>query len=287
MRVRIDYEALYTYDEPVSFSPLTLRILPQPGPFARWLGWSLKTDPEGDKQHRVDLFSNQTAFVFFDARPRARLLASARFDLALTPRNPFHFLVDSRGLEAPVSYTDRERAVLAPFLGQNTADPVLPLLPFPALPPGSSVLEGLPALVARLHELVAYEAREEGPPRPPAETLALRRGACRDSALLLDAVLRELGFAARLASGFLCEFQTDPGKRVAAGAMHAWNEVFLPGAGWIGLDATNGVFCDHHYLTCAVGAAPEDIAPVSGSYFSNKPVPSRLESRILLTQSAA
>lgn len=286
MLVSIDYEVLYIYDEPVSFSPLTLRILPRPGPFVRWLEWSLKTDPVGDTQHRIDHFSNQCLYVFFDTTLHEKLRASGKFELALTPRNPFHFLVESRGLEVPVSYTTRERFVLSPFLGQTAPERLLSMLPFRPFPDGVSVVEGLTDLLLRLHELVTYEARETGHPRPPVTTLTLRRGACRDTAILLDAILREMGFAARLVSGFLCEFQTDPGKRLAKGAMHAWNEVFLPGAGWIGVDATNGVFCDHHYLPTAVGITAEDIAPISGSYYSTKTVSSRLESKILLTQDA-
>lgn len=287
MRVRIEYEACYTYDAPVSFSPLTLRILPRPGPFVRWLGWRIQTDPSGDLQHRTDLYSNQTVFVFFDAALRQRLHADAWFELELTPRNPFHFLVETRGLHAPPLYTEAERLSLAPFLSPRPGGPLSPLLPFAPLPPGAPVVETLSDLVRRLHSLVSYEARPEGPPLDPAETLARRRGACRDTALLLDAILRERGFACRLASGFLCEFQTDPGRRTASGAMHAWCEVFLPGAGWIGLDATNGVFADHHYLLCATGPEPDDVAPISGSYFSKEPVPSHLESRITLTQTAA
>jgi transglutaminase-like putative cysteine protease len=92
--------------------------------------------------------------------------------------------------------------------------------------------------------------------------------------------LRAQGFAARLVSGFLWESATDPAERKADGALHAWTEVFLPGAGWVGMDPSNGVLADHHYLATAVGREPADIEPVSGLYFGDSTVPHRLETKV-------
>ena len=101
---------------------------------------------------------------------------------------------------------------------------------------------------------LAYERREEGVAREPAETIALGRGACRDFAVLLAVLLRQMGVAARLASGYMVE--TGERERRAEGALHAWTEAYLPGAGWIGLDPTNGILCDHHHILAAVGLEP-------------------------------
>ena len=97
--------------------------------------------------------------------------------------------------------------------------------------------------------------------------------------MLLVEALRGMGLAARLASGYLCEF--GDAEKVAEGALHAWVETYLPGAGWIGLDPTNGTFCDHHHLTAAVGLTPDDISPMLGSYFHPTQVPKQTMSASL------
>ena len=93
------------------------------------------------------------------------------------------------------------------------------------------------------------------------------------------------GFAARLASGYLWESASDPVERKAFNSLHAWTEVFLPGAGWVGMDPSNGVLADHHYLAAAVGREPADIEPVSGLYFGNSTVPHRLETLLAISRS--
>ena len=96
-----------------------------------------------------------------------------------------------------------------------------------------------------LHECIGYVRRKDGQARSAAETLRAGRGACRDVAVLLAAVLRQLGLAARLTSGYLREGEESESRR-AEGSLHAWTEVYLPGAGWVGMDATNGIFSNHN-----------------------------------------
>jgi len=119
-------------------------------------------------------------------------------------------------------------------------------------------------------------------PRPPSRTLELRSGACRDTALLAASILRKIGLAVRLVSGFLCEFQIDVRARRADSALHAWIEVFLPGGGWVGIDPTNGTFCDHRFIPTAAGVLTADIASVEGSYFGNEIVPSDFQAKLEL-----
>ena len=152
-------------------------------------------------------------------------------------------------------------------------------------PPGNSALgtppprraaadrRALVELNERLHECVGYERREEGPARPPAETLRLGRGACRDVALLLAALLRQAGLAARLTSGYLRE--ADSESRRAEGSLHAWTEVYLPGAGWVGMDPTNGIFCNHNFIAAAVGIESADVTPIDGSYYQRRATDAR------------
>jgi len=100
-------------------------------------------------------------------------------------------------------------------------------------------------------------------------------------ALMVEA-LRQNGVAARLVSGYLWE---DPSlvRRVADDALHAWVEAYLPGAGWVALDPTNGVFCDHHAIPTAAGLTPDDIAPVSGTYYGERQIPSQLATRLKIS----
>jgi transglutaminase-like putative cysteine protease len=183
-------------------------------------------------------------------------------------RDPFAFLLESRALQLPVGYDERERGLLAACSGGETT-----ALPAALVPrEGVDTVQVLVAMNQWIHENIAYERREEGEAHTPAVTLARGRGACRDTAVLLAAALRARGLAARLASGYLWESASDPAERKAESALHAWTEVYLPGAGWVALDPSNGVWVDHHYLTAAVGVAPQDIAPVAGLYFSDESV---------------
>src|SRR5258708_31957273 len=94
--------------------------------------------------------------------------------------------------------------------------------------------------------------------------------------------MRKQGLAVRLVSGFLCDFQLDVPDRRPDSALHAWIEAFLPGAGWVGIDPTNGTFCDHRFLPTAVGVSLNDVAPIEGSYFVQEKVPGTFESRLQL-----
>jgi len=276
MKLSIHYEADYAYDEPVSLSPHLARILPRTDLFVSVESRSFSTDPTADIQFRRDIFDNLIAFCFF---PSPVQLLPIRLDLTLTTeeRNPFHFLLDSRGLNIPCAYTDDERSVLAAFLKPSGGT----LLPPPlAVTSARPTVETLVTMNQWIHENLAYERRDEGDPFEPAVTLARGAGSCRDFAALLAEALRVNGVAARLASGFVWEGDREESDRRAESAMHAWVEACLPGAGWIGLDPTNGSFCDHHFITTAVGLRHADISPVSGTYYGKKRIESRLTTNL-------
>jgi transglutaminase-like putative cysteine protease len=97
---------------------------------------------------------------------------------------------------------------------------------------------------------------------------------------LLAEILRQTGLAARLASGYLRE--SDSETKRAEGSLHAWTEVFLPGAGWIGMDATNGVLANHNFIAAAAGLSPADITPIAGTYYHPTSVPAQMTSKLRL-----
>ncbi len=269
MNIAIRYKATYAYGEPASFSPHLVRLFPKNDRSVRVERARFETDPSADVQYRHDLFDNEIAKCFYPEQ-RQQLDFTLELDLQLAEKNPFHFLLEAHALKIPFDYLPHEAAVLAPFL-----DPGLPLdLPaelMPAAPrPTVEVLIGLNDWI---FENLGYERREEGEAWAPADTLAAGRGACRDFSVLLVAVLRKHGLAARLASGFLWEPPDTPQEDLRAeSALHAWIETYLPGAGWIGLDPTNGVLCDHHRITAAVGLTPADISPIKGVYYGKKKI---------------
>jgi transglutaminase-like putative cysteine protease len=280
MRLAIRYRASYRYDEPVSLSPHVVRLFPRDALHARVESFVFRTNEGADVQWRRDIFDNIVARCFYP-RNEEELVFSLDLDVAAEERNPFGFLLETRALAWPARYDDGERALLGPALRTEACD-------FPgALSPaaGTDTVEALVAMNEWIHANIAYERREEGEAFAPGETLRRGRGACRDTAVLLAAALRAQGLAARLASGYLWESASDPAERKADSALHAWTEVYLPGAGWLALDPSNGVLADHHYLTAAVGIAPADIAPVSGLYFGDRAVPGRLETALRIERS--
>lgn len=266
VKIEIRYAALYRYERPVTFSPHLFRLLPKIERSVLPKSFAFRTNRDAVVSWQRDLFDNEVASVFYPA-PARRLEAKLRLRLEVREKNPFGFLLDRRALELPLYYTAGETRGLAPYFATSAA----PILPFWGAPTRSRpTVETLVELNRSLHENLRYERRDEGPARSSAETLALGSAACRDFAVVAVESLRGLGLAARFASGYLCE-PGDAEKR-AEGALHAWVEVYLPGAGWIGMDPTNGLFCDHHHLTAAVGADPDDVSPVSGSYFHDDEV---------------
>jgi transglutaminase-like putative cysteine protease len=280
MRLAISYRAEYRYDCPASLSTHVLRLFPRPDPAVRIQRQTLATVDNASMQLRRDLFDNVVATCFFPDEIPA-LTIHLDLDLDVDERNPFDFLLEPRGLRIPCGYTPEEQRLLAPFLRPH--EPVA--WPEPLASASRPMIDGLVGMNRWIADSIRYERREEGEPLAVAETLARGRGACRDVAVLLAEALRHNGVAARLVSGYLFEGDADAEDRRAASALHAWTEAYLPGAGWVGLDPTHGVLCNHCFIPAAVGLTPADIAPVSGSYFSDTPVGSTLSASLTMRRS--
>lgn len=280
MKISIAYRAEYRYERSVSLSPHTVRLFPRDAMLVRVLKLDFATNPSGSVHWRHDLFDNTVAQCFYPHEDD-RLVYRLDAEISTGERNPFGFLLDSRSLQWPAAYTPRERAVLGAFMGEEIADLPAALRPLA----GGETVTTLVAMNQWIHDNIAYERREEGEAHAPSETLRLRSGSCRDTAVLLAAALRAQGLASRLVSGFLWESAGAPAGQKAEGSLHAWTEVFLPGAGWVGMDPSNGVLVDHHYLAAAVGVAPADIAPVSGLYYGDGKVPHCLETTLEISRS--
>ena len=275
MKIQILYQTQYSYSETVTFSPHLFRLFPKVDHNVRVHSVEFQTNPGASVNFRRDLFDNEIASCFYPGSS-SLLAASLSIELEVQPKNAFGFLLDRHALDIPLVYQPAEKHVLQPYL-QTAAAPELPFWKAPTTPQPTA--ETLVELNSAIHDHLEYERRDEGVAFSPAETLQRGRGACRDFAVLLMETLRGLGLAARQASGYLCEF--GDAEKVAEGALHAWVETYLPGAGWIGLDPTNGTFCDHHHLTAAVGLTAADISPMLGNYFHPTRTPAQTMSATL------
>jgi uncharacterized protein (DUF2126 family) len=232
--------------------------------------------PAGELKWQQDPYGNHVARLTWKAGTKVpELDVLVEFTCDVRPVNPFDFFVDDRCKEAPFAYPAETRQDLTPFLDTRETSVAggSRLAEFLAgLPKGGDTVQLVVALNAAVNRAVRYVIREEPGIWTPEETLGNGRGSCRDSAVLLIAALRSRSLAARFVSGYLIQL-TDEGmipdapKGVGRDVvdLHAWAEVFIPGAGWIGLDATSGLLCGEGHIPLACTAVSPLAAPVEGT----------------------
>src|SRR5713101_10090607 len=261
----------YRYDRPVALGPQVVRLRPAPHCRARITSYSLTVTPA---QHFVnwlqDPNGNWLARLVFPEKTR-ELTVTVDLVADMAVVNPFDFFVEPFAEHFPFAYPAEFAEELAPYL---EAEPVGPLLSaFLATIPRDrkNIVDFLVELNQRLQRDIRYLIRMETGVQTTEQTLADASGSCRDSAWLLVQLLRHLGLAARFVSGYLIQLKPDvKSLEGPSGAehdftdLHAWCEVYLPGAGWIGLDPTSGLFAGEGHIPLAATPDPESAAPVSG-----------------------
>ncbi|MEO8211957.1 MAG: transglutaminase family protein, partial [Myxococcales bacterium] len=277
MRVALHHLSRYRYDRPVSLSPHVVRLRPASHSRTPIVSYSLKVRPT---QHflnwQQDPFGNYQARLVF---PKATDVLEVEIDLIaeLTVINPFDFFLEEGTEVLPWRYAPPLRRELAPYLETLPLGPLLAQQVEHARSAfaraGRRTIDVLVDINARVHDLLRYDIRMEPGVLTPEQTLSGGHGSCRDFAWLLCQMLRHLGFATRFASGYSIQLKPDekPLEGPAGVAedvtdLHAWTEVFLPGAGWVGLDATSGLFSGEGHIPLACTPDPEAAAPVSGSF---------------------
>jgi uncharacterized protein (DUF2126 family)/transglutaminase-like putative cysteine protease len=236
--------------------------------------YSLNIEPKDHFIHwQQDAYGNFVARVSFP-EPTKELKVTVDLVADLTVINPFDYFVEPSAEHFPFAYSDQLATELAPFLGIDDCGKNFDnwLEKFRAdLPAKLEINNFLVAINQSVQHSVSYLIRMEPGVQTPEETLTIGSGSCRDSAWLLVQALRHLGLAARFVSGYLIQLTADEiplegpaGTTVDFTDLHAWCEVYLPGAGWIGLDATSGLLTGEGHIPLASTAMPSSAAPVSG-----------------------
>ncbi|TGP23841.1 MULTISPECIES: transglutaminase family protein [unclassified Mesorhizobium] len=261
----------YKYDRPVILGPQVIRLQPAPHSRTKVLSHSLKVEP---KTHFVNLqqdpYGNFLArFVF--PEPVTELKIEVDLVADMTVYNPFDFFVEEAAEKFPFEYPEEIREDLAIYRTPEPAGPLLSKFLESIDRSQTNTVNFLVGLNARLQREIAYIVRMETGVYSPEETLAAAKGSCRDSSWLLVQILRNLGIAARFVSGYLIQLKPDlisldgpPGTAVDFTDLHAWCEVYIPGAGWIGFDPTSGLLTGESHVPLAATPHFRNAAPISG-----------------------
>jgi uncharacterized protein (DUF2126 family)/transglutaminase-like putative cysteine protease len=273
IRVALRHVTRYTYDRPVSFNPHVVRLRPAPHARTPVASYSLRVEPTPHFLNwQQDPYSNHTARLVFP-KPAKEMSVTVDLVADLVPINPFDFFVEESAEKYPFRYDDTLTRELGPYLETLPAGPLLAKLLAEAKKAGLKTTDYLVELNQLIQSRVAYVIRMEPGVQTPEETLDLGRGSCRDSAWLLVQLCRHLGLAARFVSGYLIQLVADEkpiegpeGPPADFTDLHAWAEVYVPGAGWIGLDPTSGLLAAEGHIPLACTADPQTAAPVSGSF---------------------
>ncbi|BAM02463.1 transglutaminase family protein [Phycisphaera mikurensis] len=296
IRAAVLHRTEYTYDRPVDLAPQVIRLRPAPHARTPVSGYAMKltlehATPAGGVR-RVEPFVNWqqdpqanwlARVVVPEAVTRFAVEVSLRCDLS--PINPFDFFLDAEAETFPIAYGEDLARQLAPYLERAGApacgsgfDAMLREVRGLVAPTGGEeprTIDAVTSVNRRVQERLGYRLRFEAGIQSPEETIAAASGSCRDSAWLLVQLLRGLGLAARFVSGYSVQLAPDEkplDEHAAAGVasdvvdLHAWAEVYLPGAGWVGLDATSGMMTGEGHIPLAATAEPGSAAPIEGSF---------------------
>ena len=275
IRVALHHKTSYHYDRLVNLSPHEVRLRPAPHARTPILSYSLSVQPD---QHFInwqqDPYGNYIGrFVFPEKSDQLEFVVDLIADMTVI--NPFDFFVEKYAQNFPFSYPVQLSAELSGYLKTEPPGPMLTQWVAAArrdiLNKERVTNDFLVAINQRLQGDIAYLLRMEPGVQTPEDTLAKRSGSCRDSGWLLVQILREMGLAARFVSGYLIQLRPDQesldgpnGAAVDFTDLHAWTEVYIPGAGWIGLDPTSGMLASEGHIPLACTAMPSSAAPVTG-----------------------
>src|SRR6476620_1871104 len=271
VRVALHHKTVYKYDRLVTLSPQIVRLRPAPHSRTPVTSYSLRIEP---KDHFINWQQDPNGnflarLVFPNATRKFSLEVSLIADMTVI--NPFDFFLEPYAEKYPFRYEPLEERELRPFLEPLPLEPLLEKFLTSVDRRETRIADFLVDLNQRLQREIRYVIRMEPGVQTPDETLRLATGSCRDTGWLLVQILRRLGLAARFVSGYLIQLKPDvkaldgpSGTEIDFTDLHAWCEVYLPGAGWIGLDPTSGLLAGEGHIPLACTPQPSSAAPIEG-----------------------
>lgn len=293
MKLHIAHLTKHTYDRPVSFSDHALFLRPLDSHRRQVVAFEVETIPAASQRWVRDAYGNLVLRCNFGLTESEVLEFKTRIEVEVAEDNPFDFILEGYATGYPFSYREPDLSSLKSYLdlkaengARKSLDWFYRVVPSPSQ--HNDVVRFLSDLNEAIHREIRYVRRDEEGIQDPDTTIELGAGSCRDMALLFISILRQLGFAARFCSGYLYDPPLGEGGahsyNRAVGSMHAWAEVYLPGAGWKGFDPTNGILANGCFIPCAVSHDPQHVNPIQGSYFSKVPVSSTMEVDLQILQ---
>ncbi|KND54113.1 Large protein containing transglutaminase-like domain [Candidatus Burkholderia verschuerenii] len=272
IRVALNHVTQYRYDRLVGLSPQVVRLRPAPHCRTPIVSYSMRVEPE---EHFInwqqDAFANYQARLVFPEKTR-EFKVTVDLVAEMAVYNPFDFFLEPSAEKFPFAYAPELQHDLAPYMIKREPTPRFAAFVDSIDLTPVATIDFLVALNQRLAGEIRYLIRMEPGVQTPEETLVNASGSCRDSGWLLVETLRHLGLAARFVSGYLLQLAPDTksldgpsGTEVDFTDLHAWCEVYLPGAGWIGFDPTSGLLAGEGHIPVACTPEPDSTAPVSGA----------------------
>ena len=272
IHVALNHVTHYRYDRRVGLSPQVVRLRPAPHCRTPIVSYSLRIEPgEHFINWQQDPFANHLArLVFPEKTTEFKVTVDLVAEMAVY--NPFDFFLEPEAEQFPFAYAPEVARDLAPYLAKGPLTPAFAAFVASVSREKQRTIDFLVGLNQRLQREIGYVIRMEPGVQTPEETLTLARGSCRDTGWLLVQALRHLGLAARFVSGYLIQLKPDvkaidgpSGAETDFTDLHAWCEVYLPGAGWIGLDPTSGLMAGEGHIPVACTPEPSSAAPVTGA----------------------
>ncbi|MFB1297307.1 DUF2126 domain-containing protein [Mycobacterium sp. pW049] len=280
IKVALEHRTRYTFDRLVEVHPHVVRLRPAPHSRTPIEAYSLQVDPADHFVNwQQDAFGNFMARLVFPSRARS-LTITVGLIADMKVINPFDFFIEDYAETFPFEYPKNLLEDLKPYLrpvdetdeGAGPGDLAEAWVKNFVIADGTRTIDFLVALNRAVNADVGYSLRMEPGVQTPDFTLRTGIGSCRDSAWLLVSLLRQMGLAARFVSGYLVQLTSDvealdgpSGPAADFTDLHAWTEVYVPGAGWIGLDPTSGLFAGEGHIPLSATPHPESAAPITGA----------------------